>query len=246
MPQHRTEKALPRLGMTRHLPEDRWARLAARISRIDTHAAGTVLSRRGERLEQSLLVLSGIVVRSIPRANGARSTVVALQVPGDFVDLHGFPLKRLDHDVVTLTETEMAVIAHADLAALVDADLPLARLLWSLTLIDASIHRHWAMRNSAMRALGRVANFFCEIDTRMNAVHRAMRNVHEIGLTQADIADACGLTTAHVNRVLRDLREDGSAAFQAGVLHVHDRPALHRLGAFNAGYLYLPEPGAPV
>ena len=32
-----------------------------------------------------------------------RPQLVSSQVPGDFVDMHGYPLKSLDHDVATIS-----------------------------------------------------------------------------------------------------------------------------------------------
>ena len=47
--------------------------------------------------------------------------MVAIEVPGDFVDLHSFPLGCLDHDVSTLTEVRVAVFPHAKLRRLLEA-----------------------------------------------------------------------------------------------------------------------------
>lgn len=57
---------------------------------------------------------------------------------------------------------------------------------------------------------------------------------------QTDIADATGLTPVHVNRVLRDLREDGCRTMRDGHLSILNRDRLHRRGEFDPAYLYLP------
>jgi hypothetical protein len=51
----------------------------------------------------------------------------------------------------------------------------------------------------------------------------------KIPLTQRHIADATGLTSIHVNRVLRRLREGGVVEFQNGVLAVLDPDRLYAL-----------------
>nr|WP_246253640.1 Crp/Fnr family transcriptional regulator [Sulfitobacter maritimus] len=205
------------------------------------YAAGDVISHRGDLLDHSLLLLDGLVARSVPHGRGMRSTVVALQFPGEFVDLHAFPLKQLDHDVVSLTATRVAKICHNALQDLLNGNVELARKLWLMTLVDASIHRHWVMRNSAMRALARVANFFCEYDARMTAAFAAERDILPFTLKQADIADATGLTSVHVSRTLRDLREHGCCTVAGGKLTIHDRKGLFKIGNFDAAYLYMPD-----
>ncbi|WP_281983542.1 Crp/Fnr family transcriptional regulator [Thalassorhabdomicrobium marinisediminis] len=230
------------MGMMRHLSDQQWARLAPAMTERVTALPDTVLSTRGKKLDYSLLLLDGLVARSVPRADHDRSTFVALQFPGDFVDLHAFPLKKLDHDIVALTPSELAVIRHEKLTELLNDDVELARVLWSLTLVDAAIHRHWVMRNSSMRAFGRVANFLSEFDARMTVALGEERDRYPLAITQADIADATGVTKVHVSRTLRDLREDECCAIRNGTLEIICRDRLRKRGEFDASYLYFPEP----
>jgi CRP-like cAMP-binding protein len=55
-------------------------------------------------------------------------------------------------------------------------------------------------------------------------------------LTQADIGDAVGLSTVHINRVLRDLREAGLLSFRNGVVAFLDRQRLMELVDFDESY----------
>ena len=61
--------------------------------------ADQILIRAGEALNSSLILLDGWMARSKDLAGGERQ-VTELHVAGDFADLHGFTLKRLDHDVI--------------------------------------------------------------------------------------------------------------------------------------------------
>ena len=227
--------------MIRHLSDEGWQAIAPLLDERLYAAPNDVISHRGDLLGYSLLLLDGLVARSVPRAGSARSTFVALQFPGDFVDLHAFPLRRLDHDVVSLTQSTMAVIHHEPLKELLDGNIELSRNLWFMTLVDASIHRHWVMRNSALRAFSRVANLLCEYDMRMNTALGEVRDSRPFAITQMDIADATGLTNVHVSRMLRDLREDGCCTVNGGSLNVIDRDKMQKRGEFDAAYLYLPD-----
>jgi len=63
-----------------------------------------------------------------------------------------------------------------------------------------------------------------------------------LGLTQADVAEICGLTTVHVNRVVRHLREEGLCTFRNGKVEILDPARLARRGQFDPSYLYIDDP----
>lgn len=52
--------------------------------------------------------------RHIDDHNGLRQ-LVAIHVPGDFVDLHAYPLKTLDHDVASMTTAVVGMVPHGKL-----------------------------------------------------------------------------------------------------------------------------------
>ena len=56
-------------------------------------------------------------------------------------------------------------------------------------------------------------------------------------LSQYVIADALGLTAIHVNRVLRQLREQKLLTIRKGKVHIHDLNKLRKLAGFQGGYL---------
>jgi transcription initiation factor IIE alpha subunit len=60
-------------------------------------------------------------------------------------------------------------------------------------------------------------------------------------ITQIDLAECAGMTSVHVNRVLRDLREDRLAEFRRGRVSIFDVPKLRRLAEFDEAYLYMNE-----
>ncbi len=58
-------------------------------------------------------------------------------------------------------------------------------------------------------------------------------------LTQAELADALGLSTVHVNRVVQELRRERLIAFEDGALTVIDWAGLTLAGEFDPAYLHL-------
>ena len=73
--------------------------------------ADEIVVRSGEYLESAVVLIDGWLARSKDLPGGERQ-VTELHVAGDFADLHGFTLKRLDHDVVTLSECVIGIVPH--------------------------------------------------------------------------------------------------------------------------------------
>lgn len=220
------------------------ARLDATVCERRSYGRRRTVIRHNTAIDVSLYLVRGWMCRTIDNNQGDRQ-LVSVQVAGDFVDLHGYPLRALDHDVSTLTDVEVAVFRHADLDLLVAEAPELARKLWFSTLLDAAIHREWIFKLGRLPSHGRVAHFLCETELRLRAVGRSDGVRFELPLTQADLAEVCGLTSVHINRVLRDLRERGLVTLRDGVVAVHDRAGLARLGEFDPKYLYLDEAAVP-
>lgn len=219
-------------------------RLEAAIAEIRTLEPRTTLVRAGDPLHQSTLLIEGIMSRYIDDLNGLRQ-LVAVHVPGDFVDLHAFPLKVLDHDVATVTAATVAIVPHAALDAITREMPELTRKLWFATLIDAAIHRAWLFRLGRLDAIGRVAHFLCETNARLVSAGLSDGRRFALGITQTDLAEICGLTNVHVNRVMRHLREERLCVFRSSLVEILDPGRLATRGQFDPAYLYIDDDPTP-
>jgi len=77
------------------------------------------------------------------------------------------------------------------------------------------------------------------MNARLRAVGLSDGGRFALALTQADLAEICGLTTVHVNRVMRQLREAGLCVFRSALVEIIDLQGLARRGDFDPDYLYL-------
>lgn len=222
------------------LAPEQSARLEAAVIGTRRLSARTVLVEANTPLHQSTMLIEGMMCRYFEDMQGLRQ-LVALHVAGDFVDLHGYPLRQLDHEVATLSACEVAFVPHAAIDRIIEQDAQFGRKLWYATMLDAAMHRAWLFRLGRLDAIGRVAHMFCEIDARLGAVGLSDGRRFGLPLTQLDLAEACGLTSVHVNRVLRQLREERLCTFRAGTVDILDPRGLARRGQFDPDYLYLEE-----
>lgn len=200
--------------------------------------ADQILIRGGEELNSSTILLEGWLARSKDLAGGERQ-VTELHVAGDFADLHGFTLKRLDHDVLTLTDCVVAVVPHDRLQTLTERYPRLARIYWFTTNVDAAITRELALSLGQRSAIARMAHLFCELQLRLDSVGRARPNGFEFPLTQRELSECLGLTVVHANRTLQELRRRNLVELENRQLTILDRQGLEGVAEFDPAYLYL-------
>lgn len=199
---------------------------------------GDVMVQPGVLLENSLLLLGGFAFRSKIAADGTLQ-IVETNVCGDFVDLHGFVLKRLEHEVSAAAPSHIAQVPHTELKRIMDRFPRLTRLLWFQTLVDASIHREWMLVLGKKRSRARIAQFFCEMQARLSIVGLVDGNQYSLPFNQQELADITGMTPVHLNRSLKELRDSGLVTFRNGQVELHDLEKLKRDAQFDPRYLYL-------
>ncbi|HEX8667358.1 MAG TPA: Crp/Fnr family transcriptional regulator [Allosphingosinicella sp.] len=208
------------------------------MSEVRELGPGRVIARAGVTLSECTLLIEGFVCRYRDLADGQRQ-IMELHVPGDFLDLHSFLLKQLDHNVGSMTPVRFALVPHEAIRRLTETQPHLSRMLWFSTLLDAAIHREKILSIGRRSAVARIAHLFCELSVRLEVAGLAADGRYALPLTQADIADSTGLTSVHVNRMLKKLRSDGLLTFRAGEVTIHDWDALTAVAEFDPAYLHL-------
>lgn len=197
-----------------------------------------VLIRSGEELNSSTILLDGWMARGKDLAGGERQ-VTELHVAGDFADLHGFTLKRLDHDVMTLSDCVIGVVPHERLQRITEKYPRLARIYWFSSNIDAAITRELTLSLGQRSAISRMAHLFCELHMRLDIVGKARPDGFEFPLTQRELSECLGLTVVHVNRTLQELRRRNLLELENRQLTILDPRGLKGLAQFDPSYLYL-------
>ena len=208
------------------------------IGETRTVSAHRPIIRAWQPIRESTLLLSGWTARVKDLASGERQ-ITEINVPGDFVDLHSFTLKKLDHDVIAMTNCRLAAVPHEKLKEITDNFPHLTRVYWFMTNLDAAIHREWMLSAGRRSALGRVTHLFCELLVRLQITGLASEDSYDFPLTQVQLADCLGLTSVHVNRTLQQLRKDGLIELRERRLRILRLAELKRLADFDPGYLYL-------
>lgn len=211
------------------------------VSRMDGEVhfeAGQSIVAEGETIDYSSLLYAGIACREKVTVDGDRQ-ITELQVPGDFIDLHSYPLERLDHSLTALTQCKIVRLYHDQIDALIDERPRFARILWFATMTDASIHREWIQNLGTRTGSERMAHLFSEMYCRMDVVGLVEEESFRFPLTQTELGEALGFTAVHVNRILQELRAEGLADFRERRVYIPDFERLKDFCGFDPGYLYL-------
>jgi len=206
--------------------------------RLKAVAADQDIVREGDAPTECCLLVEGFACRYNVTAQGKRQ-ILSFHISGDIIDLQGLHLSVMDHSIATLVPSQLAFIQHDDLRALMGDHPRIGNLFWRDTLIDAAMFRQWTLNVGRRQAPARMAHVLCELLVRLRTVELVEDHVFDLPLTQAELADALGLSHVHVNRVLQDLRGQGLISQHGHTLRVLDWKGLKELGEFDPTYLHL-------
>jgi CRP-like cAMP-binding protein len=204
---------------------------------VKSFPVGSNMVREGDMPSVCTMLARGLASRFNITEDGGRQ-ISAVHVAGDFVDLHSFPLKRMDHGIGALTDCDVVLFPHTGLLHITENYPHLTRLLWMLTLLDAAMHRRWLVAMGRKSATSHMAHFVCEIYLRLEAVGRATRLEMDLPLTQTELADVLGISSVHTNRVLQELRGSSLLNWEGARVRILDWPGLQAIAGFSDEYLF--------
>lgn len=199
-------------------------------------STGQDLVSAGSRPTYSTLILEGLAARYKVLEDGGRQ-FTSLQVPGDFVDLHAFLLKTMDHGIMALSPCRVIVAQHNKLRVITEEAPHLTRLLWLDTLVDGAIHREWIVAMGRRSKTAHLAHLVCELFVRLEVVKRTNGMSFNLPLSQAILADVLGLSVVHMNRVIGALRKVGVINLANHVVTILNWDRLQEIAEFDPTYL---------
>lgn len=189
------------------------------------------------------VLVEGVVQKHKWLYDGTRQ-IVGISLPGDILDFPAFLRGALDYSITALTRAVTVRIGDAALRQLIDRHPRIGRLLWTEMANDMAISQEWMVSLGRRSGHSRVAHFFCEFYTRLALIGAVDGYRCLLPLTQAELADALGLSCVHINRVLQQLRRDGLIGLQSGQLVIKDWERLSAVAGFNPAYLSASQPAA--
>ncbi|WP_075213946.1 Crp/Fnr family transcriptional regulator [Mongoliimonas terrestris] len=225
-----------KLGAFVALSGDEMAILDQLYGRRKIFAPGRDLIHEGQIKRSAYILASGWVCSYKLLPNGTRQ-IVDFQIPGDFLGLRSVLFRTSDHNIEPVTSIEASEVLAKDLLdAFSTAPRLAAAVLWAASRDEAMVVEH--LVNIGRRdAKQRLSHFILELGARLKLVGLGSNAGYDCPLTQYMLADALGLSAIHVNRVLRELREDGLVTFRQGAVTFDNYEGLVAYADFDRHYL---------
>jgi CRP/FNR family transcriptional regulator, anaerobic regulatory protein len=179
--------------------------------------------------------------RDLP--NGRRA-IVDIYLPGDVIGLDAAIRTRRSEEVLTLTSVTVETIHAED--ALIDLTATQSTALYIVWLLSQRQRRdRLRAALSCLDARGRLATMLLDLYTRLRRRKLIIASEYNLPLTQIQIGSYLGLTTVHVNRTVRLLRDERIVQMEKHCVAILDLERLRNLaqdGAItNAGERALSE-----
>lgn len=194
--------------------------------------------RLGEQVDRSCLILSGMAGRFGQARSGERLTT-AIHIPGDMADLHSAVLPTAASALQSIGETLIYRVPHRAIMNVAETYPALAQAFWRDCTVDAAVLAQWSLTNARQPAMSRIAHRIAELSVRFGIGEARDGTDFEFALNQVQLGDATNLTSVHVNRMLRQLREAGIVIVKDQRVRILNWQQLCSIGEFDPTYLHL-------
>ena len=199
------------------------------------YPAGAVIFDEGRTPRLLVVMVSGwaLACRTMP---DGRRLVGDFLSRGDLLS-HGSLAGRAYRSVIAVEDITVFEISTDRLQPLVEFTSQITGALLRLMARNFGIATEHLTNVARRSPIERTAHLMLEMHYRLEQAGLASGNRFHFPFTQSDLADALGLTAIHMNRVLRDMREEGYLVFRNGAVDLLDLPALRAMTHFDPEYL---------
>jgi CRP/FNR family transcriptional regulator len=230
------EQLLAKYGtLTPLRPAEEAAFRGLALSKRSFAAGANLIAQDFDEPDQLFIVESGQLFASSLLPNGARA-ITRLYFSGDIVGTANIPF---EHATQSISVHRPATVFVFPRSKLVQAfiDLPRgAAIFYTFAALENAILNDRLVSIGRTRGKERVAALFMEIAARRHLITRTYDQLLPVGLTQAQIGDAVGLSEVQVNRVMRELAADGVIARSGEAIEIIDYDRLRIIGQFKDRY----------
>ena len=190
----------------------------------------------GNRYECVYVNHDGWLLRYKILHSGSRQ-IIDFILPGQVFGLQASLFNHSLYSVATITEASLSAIPFEMIDSVFERSPKLAKVLFWSAACEAAILAEHLIDAARRSAYERVSHLLLELFVRLKGAGLTDNMSFDMPLTQELIGDALGLTTVHVNRTIRSLREDKLIAIDGKVVTILDFEALSLLSDFENSYL---------
>ena len=192
---------------------------------VRTYRRDALIRHENDKARELFVVRKGWLHSYALLSNGSRQ-IMRLHFPGDLLGLSSLAFGQATDSIMAVTDVELCPLDRDSLASVFEQHPRLAALIFTICVAErvSLADRLASIARTSARA--RVATLLCELIARMRiSGGRDLQDFH-IPLTQEEIGDATGLTAVHVNRMMRNLVDDGLIGRNGNVITLLDEARL--------------------
>jgi CRP-like cAMP-binding protein len=220
-----------RLTVLAQLTEEEQAYLDQIVARPINIKIGTEIAYEGQNSQSVYIVQHGWTCEYKLLPDGGRQ-IIAFPVPGDCIGVRSVLLKTSRHSFQAVSDVTLSRIEAPRIVRLFN-ELPyLGMALLLATTRDEAMIVERLVSLGRRTAIERIAHFFLELHDRLLSVGLATSTEFDCPINQYLLADALGLSAIHVNRMLRELREDDLMTFADHKVIFHNITRMEELAGY--------------
>lgn len=196
---------------------------------------GAMIQRANEPVTELFVLRAGRVMSFVILPDGSRQ-ILRVFFPGDFIGSASTVYSKAPESLMALSDATLCPFDKHALRTLLEEHPRVAALMFILSQTErvALTDRLASLGRASARA--RVASFLLDIIDRLRVMDDTITNSFDLRLTQEEIGDAIGLTSVHVNRMIRQMEADGLISRSNGTITLLDEKALEEIGHYTNRY----------
>ncbi len=199
---------------------------------VSSYRAHQIIRRPDDRTDYVCTLKRGWTSRSVVLADGRRQ-ILGFMIPGDTLFFEAlYAENHTSHEHMrALTDVTLCAFRPSSLREIVASSEIQSEVFARYVLDQKSLVERRLVDVGRRRALGRLARLVLELFTRLQSRSLFCGASIQFPLRQEDMADALGLTAAHVSRTLHELRRQGVLEVGKGRLQVLNEERLETIAA---------------
>lgn len=196
---------------------------------------GQIIQREKDVVTELFVVSSGRMMSYVILPDGQRQ-ILRIYFPGDFIGSASTAYSKAPESLAAVTDGVICPFDKHALRRLIEEHPRVAALMFVISQTErvALTDRLTSLGRASAKA--RVAAFFLDIADRVRVANDSPGDSFELRLTQEEIGDAVGLTSVHVNRMIRQLETEGLIARQNGNITLLQKERLQEIGHYTNRY----------
>lgn len=195
---------------------------------------GEELAVEGEPPGALHVILEGWVQKYRQLPDGRRQ-LLGFCLPGQVCDIDLLRLRVHGHTATAIGNLRAAALTRDGLEDLLDRCRGLGTALLDAETISSAIQREWLVSVGIRSGRERLAHLLCELYVLQGG--DVDGGEVDFPVTQGQLGEALGMSSVHVNRILREFQVEFVVAVQQRRLKISDFEALARRAVFDPAYL---------